>query len=591
MTTAQAPSAAHFNPARFVQLLASLVLFAAVAHALSSYVNLLVAAALALVLTQLLKQAVMLALQSLRQRRRLAVAGWCLASGLLGSTTVALTAASVYERLFAGNSAIQDFMVRREPAERQLQAQLSRGQQALRAAEAWAADAAEKQQLEATRGGTCANRLDTRGIPGEIARWRDDDMRIARDLAASLQGTLQGAQQALQATIAIPRPRSAQEVQAAFGTLNTAVDAAAPLAGDAGIASGALQTLRARRLIQVEPRSGLKFACSDAARDQLLDSLDRNLDGVMKTIALPRMSPGVDLSSREDITTRAWLRSYNGVLKLISLNHAGSFADDPLMSKALADHGIINRETLMFILASIAELGLVVSTIAASGQGQTPFRSQWLDRLAARPEAEAEDASAPANGWQGALRQLRSPGRWAARAVANLLYAHPLEAEQAAMATASSASDWSAEPEPDLSAGQRAWIQELAPYAVLQPGGVVELVIPQLPGTRRARGLAHELSAQRALKCLSASATLHDAPVPPDIAERWDRQLGVGVWRESLADHYFARGSLARSLRLADVQPAAKPIQPQLLQFPILPSAAAREPSTMSVREPKAEGA
>lgn len=118
------------------------------ALALSGFMPLVAAVAGATVLTFLLKTLVEHAVEAFAAKQFLR--GGLLASvaGLIASITVALTAATLYAKVFAAPSAISDWTLRREPLERELQRVLALAGTAQSATQAWARDAGAKAQQE-----------------------------------------------------------------------------------------------------------------------------------------------------------------------------------------------------------------------------------------------------------------------------------------------------------------------------------------------------------------------------------------------------------------------------------------------------------
>jgi hypothetical protein len=553
LPAAAAQPALHFQPARLIHLLATLVLFGAVATALVGFFNAWVAIAVALVLTLLLKLALEAGVDALHARRWAAAAGFALASLLLGATTMALTAASLYERVFAEASAVADFDAQRQAAERELQLRAGARESAVAAMKAWSAHAQQMSTTEATVGGSCSNRPDTRGVPGVISRWRRDDATVANALALELERSADSGDTALAALKTFARPDNHQAVATAMANINKAIDGDALVVGRAGAASRAAQGLAQRRDTMVAQPDGSLLPCTDATRLQLIDTASKALAPLVAASPLARLKPGVDLGVKSEVTVRSWLRAYNGMLAMASFGVLGRFADDAPMTRALKENGAINRETLSFVLASLAELGLVLSTLMLRTAAPAPFASQRLAPWLRQPPEPA--AGQPQSPRQRALQLALETVRAAARSAANLVVV-----ERSPNATTEPGVHCPVTPgtpvlveagpivPPRLSARQAAGARILGPWLVETQLDGPLLVLPDVEAARMARALAHDLDDAGQVRCLTTNLPPAGMLVPADVAAAWDGLAGPGWWDAECALFEVSPG-LARILR------------------------------------------
>lgn len=476
-----------FSAARAIHALALAVMFAALANALVGITgNIPVAVAMGLVFTGLLKLLVEAAAEAAARRQWLwlaaAVAGVVLVSG----TTTALTAATLYERFFAVPSAVRDFSTRREPVERGLHRTVGTGEAAVGALRAWSTDAAAKAQRERTEGGSCPMRPDTIGKPGEISRWRDDDANSAAQLAQQLGGAVQQARQSLDALAALPRPAGYDGVRAGVVAANRALDAAAALGAGGHVTQATLDALRQRAKAGIVRRSGEVVPCGDGVRAQLVAQADAALAKLAAEAPQPRLQPGVDLSDRHDLATRAWLRGYNGLLMLATFGMAGSFADDPLMQTALREQGVVNRETLMFVIAMLAESAVVMTALLARRQRSVPITPGLVAWLEARAHGQGDANTAARPRWR----------RWllcAAHILVNPFFVRPAAAAPQAPAGvlgAAAAVPWRLDPA--CRPREVAWTGALRPWT-FQWRDRAYLLLPLVPATEPVRHMAHAL--------------------------------------------------------------------------------------------------
>lgn len=557
-----------FSTARLLHAMALAVMFAALSNALSGITgNLPAALALGLIFTGLLKLQVQAAAEAAVRRQWWRMAAAAAGVLLVGGTTTALTAATLYERFFAVPSAVRDFSARREPVERALRRTVGTAEVAVGALQAWAKDAAAKAQRERTEGGSCPARPDTRGMPGVIARWRDDDAAGAAQQAQQLGATVQQARQALDTLAALPRPADYDGVRAGLAAANRALDAAAALGAGGHITPATLAALRQRAQAGIVLRSGEVMACGDGVRALLVAQADAALAKLAAETPLPRLQPGVDLSDRHDLATRAWLRGYNGLLMIATLGAAGSFADDPLMQAALREQGVLNRETLMFVIAMLAEAAVVMTALLARRQGGAPVSpglAAWLE-AGNRPSEAGGGTVRPM--WQ---RGLLRAAQW----LAGLFFVRPgAPALPAPAGVHGSAAAVPWRVDPACRPREAAWAAALRPWT-FQWRQRAYLLLPLVPTTEPVRHMAHALRDQGALRCLSSSAAGASLSLRADMAQRLQTELGES-W-PTLAFEVFELGrDYAQVLRLQAVA-----------GLPVPPTEPAREASEPGPRPP-----
>src|SRR5205823_599104 len=110
----------------------------------------------------------------------------------------------------------------------------------------------------------------------------------------------------------------------------------------------------------------------------LIRSAQSALQALRNRPSLKPIEAAIDLTNSQEIATRGLLRSFNAGAKLFTFGLAGSFSDDELMQNALRDAGIVNRETLGLFLASLIELGVLLTAGMVAKRGGVPLQSNAL---------------------------------------------------------------------------------------------------------------------------------------------------------------------------------------------------------------------
>lgn len=561
------PVKSKFTLSRAAHWCAQALLAAAITSSLKDFLTLWIAVPLATTLTFVFGELVRLAMSPSAWWQRVAA---MIGALMIGSTSVALSYSTAYQRFFATPSAILDFTSRREPAERELQRVLGLAQTAQSALQTWAQDAAEKARIESTDGaaggGTCPSRPESLGRRGPITTWRSDDARVAGSLAADLKGLLDRAAAGTQTLTALPKPKDFAEVKLGMDLANKALDDIARLTGGGNFAQSTIKALQDREASMVTIRTGETVGCGDGARLALIDRAKAALETLAATKPPPRLQATVDLADPQDVLTRGWLRGFNGALSMATLGHAGQFTDDPLMLQALKN-GLVNRETVGFLLAVLLEASVVFTALVLARQGRAPFGDNLPDWIRA---AESR------NGTPGPVRRGLMG---AAKRVANAFYAEPEApasgtAVQVLDARLDSASfgDVELNAEPRYPARETRWSSELLDFHF--PWGADDyLIVPVLPTTRRVRSMAHSLRAQGVLDFITESADHRLLAGKRDALRYMQGKLG-DTWQDVDYAVFRIKPAYAHVLRLTliDSQPPQslppQPTQPCSSQHP-----------------------
>ncbi len=540
----------RFTAARVAHWCSLALLAAAITYALKAFLTLWIALPLALTLTFVFGELVHLAMSPDRWwQRALAVVG----ALMVGSTSCALSYATLYTRLFAAPSAILDFTSRREPAERELHRVLGLAQTAQSALQTWSQDAAEKARIESTEGtaggGTCPSRPESLGRRGPITTWRSDDARIAGSIANELRGLIDNATSNTKALTALPKPKDFADVKAGMDVANKALDDVARLTGGGNFAQGTIKALEAREASLIELRNGETVGCGDGARLALIDRAKAALETLASAKPQPRLHATVDLTDQQDVLTRGWLRGFNGTLAMTTFGHAGQFSDDPLMQQALKS-GIINRESVGFLLAVLLEASVVFTSLVLARQGRAPFGDNLPDWIRA---AEARNST------PGPMRRALIG---TAKRVADTFYAEPEAPVQGtaiqmldAQPDSASFGDVDLHPDPRFPKRETVWSSELLEFHF--PWGSDDyLIVPMVERTRRVRSMAHALRAKGVLDFITCSADHEMLARKHDAVHHMQSTLG-DTWRDVDYEVFKVKPAYAHVLRLSliDSQP------------------------------------
>lgn len=548
---------ASFTLLPLMHWISVVMLAGSAALALSGFMAMAAAVAGASVLTFLLKTLVEQAAESFIAKQRAQGILFAIGAMLIVCFTVALTAATLYAKVFALPSAISDWTLRREPLERELQRVLALGSTAQASMSDWAKDASAKAALEGQEGGggSCPNLPKTEGKRGPVAKWREDDSTIAASLAAELKSLTDAAQASTATVVALPKPSEFLAVKAGYAAANEASDDISKLTGGGNYAADTVRVLEVRRISSIERPGLTATTCGDTARLTYIDRATVALGALAALKPMPRMQPGVDVSDPHDVLSRSLLRSFNGALAMATLGRAGSFNGDHLMQDALKKNGMINIETLAFAISILAEVALVLTSLLMVLQGRAPYADNvvsWID---------GDEQRHPSPG------PVRTMARGLAKRLANLFYAEKpaangtisldTRAPEAAASTGFGNVDLF--DDPACRAREVQWAQPLLPFHF--PWGDSDFVVlPIAPDTRQVRRMAHALRAQGQFDCISASAPAKALADKPDMVAHMQQQYG-DEWRRMQYEIFEVRPAYAQVLRLQDIGNALVPVQ------------------------------
>ena len=545
---------ATFTLLRPIHWIALVVMVISAGYALTGFMHPAMAFTVAAVLTFLLKALVETTAEAVHTRRPVMCSAALVGTVLIASITVALTAATLYAKVFATPSAIQDWTIRREPVERELQRTLSLANTAHAAMAAWAGDAALKAEQEArdAGGGSCPNRPDTKGARGPVYYFRDNDAKIAVALAADLKGLLDTAQASTATLLAQAKPTEFAAVNAGFNAANKAADDISRLTGGGSYASATAKLLGAQRMMAIELAGGQSVTCGDQARLTHIERASEALNALAAVKAMPRMAPGVDVSNAHEVLSRSMLRSFNGVLAMVTLGRAGNFADDALMTGAMKN-GMLNRETLAFVISIMAEVAVILTALLLVRLGRAPYVDNavsWIDDVQARhPSPGAARA---------ALLGI-------ARRLANVFYVQAsatpagdqamevLDAVPTGTGTGNGFGEIALFDDPACRAREAQWAQPLLPYHFAS-GSKDFAIIPIAPDTRQVRSMAHALRAQGQFHCLSAAAPAKVFSDKPEVVAQMLASYG-DAWRQLQFEVFSIGESFSQLLRLQSIGP------------------------------------
>jgi hypothetical protein len=535
----------QFTFLRLMHIVAMLVLIISGGYALAGYMHPVMSYTVSTVLSLLLKVLVETAAHSWRARSFLGASGAALGAVFIASLTVALTAATLYAKVFAGPSASMDFTAHRTPLEREAQRLLAQAAAAQTAMTTWATDAAAKAKQEEQQGGSCPNRADTGGKRGPVTHFRESDGKIAAALAAELKVLSDSAQSSTSALVALPKPKAFVDVQAGFTAMNKAADDISRLAGSASQSMAMVKVLEERRVASIEASGGAVISCGDMARLTHIQRAADALTGLAGASTMARVQPGVDVSDPQEVLTRSMLRSMNAVLSLASFGYAGSFGDDRLMLQELKRNGWLNSQTLALVLSTLAEVSVVFTALLLVFHGRAPFSDTlvgWLRGADKRnPHPSAMHAVALAM----------------SRRLANLFYVesagggHATQVLDAAQAS-TGFGDIELVDDPTCRPKYAAFAEALLPYHY--PWADKDyVVIPVAPQLRQVRSMAHALRAQGQFHCISASAPAKSLESKPDIVAQMQTQFG-DAWRRMQYEVFeVVKPAFAQLMRLQGI--------------------------------------
>lgn len=538
----------NFTPARFFEGVALLVLLGAIARALHPFMGWWVAVPVAVMLTYSFSQLVHIALRPGRLGGRL-LAG--VSALVLACVTSSLTYSSIYATTAAGESAKRDYDAKRERTQRDLQRLVTTAESAQTAIADWAANAQTKSEAERTGGNTCPGR-ESNAKPGPISTWRADDAQVARMLAGQLQQLAQAARSTTAAVQALPEPEGFMQVKEGYAVLNRAVEAAVPLT-KGGWAGPALTLLGDRKSSQIVYPGGTVLSCGDGARISQIDAAALHLKSLDQTAPLARLSPVIDLSQPQEVTTRGLVRGMNLLAYTLSFGRLGQFKDDSLMADALKQ-GAFTRETVSAGLAILAELSVLFAAMLRREAGSAPFQLNLPGWVQAQQRRDPQP---------GRLQALMRGG---ATLLSNLFYARSHTADASSRAARAEAAPGGSTdgpessqfglvtlaPDPSFRNRETEWAQQLLPYHHSWGDEMDYLLLPRSPETLAARKIARSLAAHDLLRCKSAQADWREVERTP-FAMDVRAQLGDRCTQLTY-EVYTVRADYAQTLRLVLIE-------------------------------------
>lgn len=385
----------RFAPATAINLVMLAIMVLSIGAGLAKYfgwfVGITVGLALSYVFSALVKTVVAPAGEVKRSER---VWSGLFALALFG-ITIGLSYGTLYATLFAEASALEEFERVRMPVQRQLEsAVLANAEGSVKAFAAWQEDSAEKANKESKGGGTCPSKAASLGRRGPIAMWREADAGIASNLHKELSSNVDIIRTKFTALRDRKAATFAEAMEITTG-LNAVIEASEALARGSYV-QATQETLSRQLASEITWLHGEVFKCGDTTRDELIKRAQAALSAladVKKNPPLKPMAPAIDLSNQQELTIRGLLRSFNAIAWFLTFGLVGNFADDPLMQAALRTKGLINRETIGFLIAGLIELCVLFTAFLAVRSGQPPFPFQPNRMLAGLEMRAAQQKS------------------------------------------------------------------------------------------------------------------------------------------------------------------------------------------------------
>jgi len=483
-----------FAPATAINLVMLAIMVLAIGAGLAKYfgwiVGITIGLALSYVFSALVKTVVAPA-GEVRPSERLWAGVFAVA---LFGVTLGLSYGSLYATLFAQASALGEFVRVRLPVQRQLEtAVLANAEASVKAFAAWQKDSAKKAELEGKGGGTCPARAASLGKRGPIAMWREADAGIAANLEHELRSNVGSIRSRFDALKDRKAGTFAEVLEITTG-LNGVIEASEALAHGSYV-QATKETLSRQLASEITWSNGEVFKCGDTTRDELIKRAQAalsDLADLKKNPPLQPLAPAIDLSNEQELTIRGLLRSFNAIARVVTFGLVGTFADDPLMEAALKTKGLINRETIGFLIAALIELCVLFTAFLAVRAGQAPFPFQptrALERL--------ETRAAQQNNWLVQLMLLLVLSL--SKLVVNLFFAQQAGGSRR---SADTNQEVEIQPDPVYPTRELNWGVLLAPYLLSNHDGDY-LIVPNTPRC------AKVLTAARALEYQSAAALLN----------------------------------------------------------------------------------
>lgn len=390
-TANTANSPMKFDGSLLLYIGASLMMAVMVATSAATYFGWLAAVPLGIALTYVFGRLVKIATAPRGEATVAWRVGAVAMAILVFGATMGLSYATIYARLFAVTSALDNFQKVRLPAQHQLDSLVGHAMTAAKAMESWNSHSSDRAKTEASGGGTCPAKAASLGKRGPIAMFREGEAAIAADLYATVYAEVNGIATKL-AEVKAQRPADYQAMMRFTRDLNTAIEQAETLA-HGSLVKTALDTLQRQSEIKITWPNGETFECGDVARNELLMKARSAFTELSKAPALTPLAPAIDLSNPQATATRGLLRSYNSIAAVFTVGAAGQFGDDPLMLEALKK-GVINQETLGMMLAALFEFLVTIASALQSRRGSAPFPitpatvvASCMERVANAPTA------------------------------------------------------------------------------------------------------------------------------------------------------------------------------------------------------------
>lgn len=532
------PQTHSLDLTRLMQGLGQGIMWATVTKSLAGFMFLPVAAALAALLVWLFKCMLDIALTAAAPKLVRAVA--TMVALLLAALTIGMSGSALWSMNFAQSSLAGFFERNRVGVERQLVSTLNLTQSAQRAMQDWAAATKERASVEANQGGSCPLMAQTaHGVRGPVHAFRLADQTIAKSLANDLQFSQGLLESTLAALKGAPKASTFAEVKVGLEAANAAIEAAFPLTDGGAVASSALKELDARLKEPVSrDADGVAQMCGDQARDQLIGKAIAAFDALNKTQKMNRLSTPVDLANPRDVVVRGWLRAGNMVAAAIPFANVTTFKDDSLWKDASERQGWVHSEKLPYLMVSVVELGVVMTTLWSKlrGSGQQPFPStvvQTAQAVLARQRSTT--------GWRGALDTFQ---KVLVKAWCNVLYNAKSNASEpitADVIPSGSGDDLDSDgmpvklpANPVYGPKAEAMAKSVLPFYV-DWGSCKVVIIPRLPEARceQAHRMARHLANHGQLSLRTATATVNQLDAHPSAGLVLDDALSGQNWRQA----------------------------------------------------------
>jgi hypothetical protein len=546
----------RFAPATAINLVMLAIMVLSIGAGLAKYFGWLVGITVGLALSYVfsaLAKTVVAPLGEVTRSERVWAGLFALA---LFCITLGLSYGTLYAKLFAQASALEEFQRVRLPVQRQIEsAVLANAEGSVKAFAAWQKDAADKAQKESNKngGGSCPTKAASLGKRGPIAMWREADAGIAANLHDELSSNVDKIRTKFNALRDRKAANFAEAMEITTG-LNAVIEASEALARGSYVR--ATQEALARQLAsEITWLNGEVFKCGDTTRDELIkraQSALLDLADPKKNPPLKPMAPAIDLSNEQELTIRGLLRSFNALAGVLTLGVVGTFADDPLMEAALKTKGLINRETIGFLVAGLIELSVLFTAFLAVRSGQPPFPFQpnrTLERLEARAAQEKN--------WLVQLTMYLALSL--SKLAVNLFFAQQGDMDSGTAAFADTDRDSTIHPDPAYPSRELDWGILLAPYLLANHDGDY-LVIPNISRGARALMAASALTYQGAAVRLNLEAPWISIASYRLAAEQFERLLPDA--RNLHYAIYKLTPAFAQAMRLQMLQAASQPRTP-----------------------------